>query len=82
MEAIKSPFFVRIFQYNKKIKIMKEEIQLVIEILNILEIDGETMQHVIENTGMQDQMLRQLIMSAPIDQVQELITEKINLTKY
>jgi hypothetical protein len=82
MEAIKSPFFVRIFQYNKKIKIMKEEIQLVTEILNILEIDGETMQHVIENTGMQDQMLRQLIMSAPIDQVQELITEKINLTKY
>jgi predicted phosphatase len=58
------------------------KIQLVTEVLNILEIDGETMQHVIENTGMQDQMLRQLIMSAPIDQVQELITEKINLSKY
>ena len=58
------------------------KIQLVTEVLNSLEIDGETMQHVIENTGMQDQMLRQLIMSAPIDQVQELITDKINLTKY
>ena len=57
------------------------KIQLVTEVLNSLEIDGETMQHVIENTGMQDQMLRQLIMSAPIDQVQELITEKINLAK-
>ena len=56
-------------------------IQSMIDVLNTLEIDGETMQYIIENTAMQDQMLRQLIMSASIDQVQELIVEKTKLTK-
>ena len=54
---------------------------LIITALKSIEVDGETMQYIIEKTGMQDQMLRQLIMSASIDQVQELIEEKINLTK-
>ena len=54
---------------------------LIITALNSIEVDGETMQYIIEKTGMQDQMLRQLIMSAPIDQVQELIEEKTKLTK-
>ena len=54
---------------------------LIFTALNSIEVDGETMQYIIEKTGMQDQMLRQLIMSASIDQVQELIEEKINLTK-
>jgi hypothetical protein len=54
---------------------------LIITALNSIEVDGETMQYIIEKTGMQDQMLRQLIMSAPIDRVQELIEEKTKLTK-
>ena len=54
---------------------------LIFTALNSIEVDGETMQYIIEKTGMQDQMLRQLIMSAPIDQVQELIEEKTKLTK-
>lgn len=57
------------------------KINLVIEILDTLEIDGEMMQHVIEYAGLQDQMLRQLIMSAPLMQIYELIAEKKNLTK-
>ena len=54
---------------------------LIFTALNSIEVDGETMQYIIEKTGMQDQMLRQLIMSAPIDEVQELIEEKTKLTK-
>ena len=54
---------------------------LIITALNSIEVDGETMQYIIEKTGMQDQMLRQLIMSASIDEVQELIEEKTKLTK-
>ena len=54
---------------------------LIITALKSIEVDGETMQYIIEKTGMQDQMLRQLIMSASIDEVQELIEEKTKLTK-
>ena len=54
---------------------------LIITALKSVEADGETMQYIIEKTGMQDQMLRQLIMSASIDEVQELIEEKTKLTK-
>lgn len=54
---------------------------LIITTLKSIEVDGETMQYIIEKTGMQDQMLRQLIMSASIDEVQELIEEKTKLTK-
>ena len=54
---------------------------LIITALKSIEVDGETMQYIIEKTGMHDQMLRQLIMSASIDEVQELIEEKTKLTK-
>jgi|694.fasta_scaffold88847_6 hypothetical protein len=40
------------------------------------EVDGETTEAIIKEIGMQEQMLRQLIMSAPISLVQELIEEK------
>ena len=47
------------------------------EIINTLkEVDGETMENIIREVGMEDQMLRQLIMKAPMPQVQELVYEK------
>lgn len=47
------------------------------EIINALkEVDGETMENIIREVGMEDQMLRQLIMKAPMTQVQELVYEK------
>ena len=33
-------------------------------------VDGETMQYILERVGMQDQMLRQLMMSQPFDDVE------------
>ena len=39
-------------------------------------VDGETMQYILEKVGMQDQMLRQLVMSQPIEEVRYLIEER------
>lgn len=44
-------------------------------------IDGETTQQFIESIGMEDQMLRQLIMSQPIDDIKYLIKEREDLEK-
>jgi len=60
---------------------MKKEstVQLAIDLLKSIDIDGETMQHVIESVGMQDQMLRQLVLSAGAGKVNELLTEKTDI---
>jgi hypothetical protein len=39
-------------------------------------VDGETMQHILEEAGMELQMLRQLIMTAPAGLVESLVEEK------
>jgi len=47
------------------------------ELINTLkELDGETLEHIIRIIGMEDQMLRQLIMKAPMFQVMDLVREK------
>jgi len=47
------------------------------ELVNTLkELDGETLEHIIRIIGMEDQMLRQLIMKAPILQVMDLVRER------
>jgi hypothetical protein len=43
------------------------------------EVDGETMQHILKETGMEWQMLRQLIMTLPLEQVEYLIEERKDL---
>jgi len=46
------------------------------ELVNTLkELDGETLEHIIRIIGMEDQMLRQLIMKAPRCQVMDLVRE-------
>ena len=55
---------------------MNFEIELLVQQLINLQVDGETMQYILEKTGMEDQMLRQLIMSKPFDQVHDLVQEK------
>jgi len=42
----------------------------VINILNEIEVDGETMQYIIQRVGMEDQMLRQLMMTQDLPSVQ------------
>lgn len=48
----------------------------VIEILRSIEVDGETMQYILNKVGMEEQMLRQLVMSASMDDVFCLVEEK------
>jgi|TARA_R100000697_G_C5445277_1_gene196198 hypothetical protein len=63
---------------------MKGEIKMgvvnkAIEDLKRIDIDGETMQYIIEKLGMNDQMLRQLILSNPQSDTIDLLNEHIRL---
>ena len=42
-------------------------------------VDGETMQYILREIGMEWQMLRQLMLSAPMEQVEYLMEEKKEL---
>ena len=53
--------------------------QAVIQQLKHMEVDGETMQHILKQVGMDEQMLRQLMMSMPMNQVEDLIEERKEL---
>lgn len=57
----------------------KEKKLIVTNVINMLKdinVDGETMQHIIEQVGMTDQMLRQLIMSNPESDTNDILEEK------
>ncbi len=66
-------------QMNESIT-LKCKVEDIIEELKFLDIDGETMQYIIEKVGMTDQMLRQLIMSNPESDTKDLLEEKIELS--
>jgi len=52
-------------------------VEEVIEMLKHIDVDGETMEYILDQTGMKDQMLRQLIMTMPYEQIESLTREKI-----
>jgi hypothetical protein len=53
---------------------MAEEI---IGVLKHMDVDGETMEHIIRSVGMEEQMLRQLIMThTPYHQIEDFISER------
>ena len=54
-------------------------VEEVISMLRHMEIDGETMQHIIESVGLEDQMTRQLVMISDIEYLNDLIEEKNTL---
>ena len=65
----------------------RERVEKVITILKSLTlkgdcVDGETMQYILERVGMQDQMLRQLIMSQPIGEVEYVFEERKQLEEF
>lgn len=53
--------------------------QSVIAQLRSMEVDGETMQYILKQVGMEWQMLRQLMLTTPMEQVEYLIEEKKDL---
>jgi hypothetical protein len=56
-----------------------EAISTVISTLQSIDVDGETLEFIIWKLGMEDQMLRQLIMNNPQSDVIDLLNEKIEL---
>jgi hypothetical protein len=47
--------------------------------LKVIDVDGETMQYILKEVGMEDQMLRQLVMSNPESDTKDLLEEKKEL---
>ena len=54
-------------------------VEEVISMLRHMDIDGETMQHIIESVGLEDQMTRQLVMISDSKYLNDLIEEKNTL---
>jgi hypothetical protein len=55
--------------------IRNPKVETIISLLNEIEVDGETMQHIIEKVGMEDQMLKQLILTYPSQAIQTISYE-------
>jgi hypothetical protein len=47
--------------------------------LKQMEVDGESMEYLIRKVGMEEQMLRQLMLTMPIEQVEHLMSERKEL---
>jgi hypothetical protein len=54
-------------------------IEAIVQQLNEMEVDGETMQEILEKVGLDEQMHRQLVMSKPTDSTENLLDEKKSL---
>ena len=54
-------------------------VETVIDMLNHIEVDGETMQHILCQVKMEDQMLRQLLLQADTETLVQLIMERREL---
>jgi len=54
----------------------EKEVLSIIELCRDIEIDGETTEYVLRAIGMEDQMLRQLVLNADWDKLNYLIEEK------
>lgn len=66
--------------YDKShFEVVNVDIERIIDELNKMEINGEMMEYIIRKVGMEDQMLRQLIMRADWNDVGHLIAEKGSL---
>ena len=54
----------------------KQILDQIILQLKQVDVDGESMEYIIREVGMEDQMLRQLLLKADMELVQELVEEK------
>ena len=54
----------------------EDRVNYIIQMLSEMDVDGETMQYIIKQVGMEEQMLRQLMLTMPLEQVEYLIEER------
>jgi hypothetical protein len=55
---------------------MKENpgvVETIIDLLNHINVDGETMQYILKNVGMEDQMLKQLMGTTSMERLEDLL---------
>ena len=58
--------------------VLKENFATIYDIileLKSIEVDGETMEYIIKEVGMEYQMLRQLMLTLPIEEIENLVVE-------
>jgi len=55
--------------------------QLVIETILQHNLDGETIESILRETGMETQIFRQLMIKATLDEISELIAEKMEIER-
>jgi len=53
-------------------------VQVIIDMLNRIDVDGETMQHILKETGMDHQMLKQLMLTSNINHVKDFYREALD----
>ena len=56
-----------------------EKVLNIIKLCKDIDIDGETMEYILEKVAMTDQMLRQLVMNNPQSDIMDLLNEKIEV---
>ena len=56
-----------------------KKISTIIELCKDIDIDGETMEYILEKVAMTNQMLRQLVMNNPQSDIMDLLLEKVEL---
>lgn len=57
----------------------REAVIQIVHKLQQIDVDGETLEYIIRGLGMEDQMLRQLVMTLPLQQTLQLIQERVEL---
>jgi hypothetical protein len=67
-------------EYVKNMSKGKEVKDIILKLI-MIDVDGETMQHILQQVGMEDQMLRQLMLTQPAEHVEALIEERNELEK-
>jgi len=53
-------------------------VQVIIDMLKRMDVDGETMQYILKKTGMEYQMLKQLMLTSNINHVKDFYREAID----
>jgi len=56
-----------------------QTVETIINMLKNIDVDGETMEHIIGEVGMLDQMTKQLIITAPHDDLEYYLSERYEL---
>jgi len=64
MDLARKEFEARYEKDEPTLPIQRNEVSLIISLLKKIDVDGETMEHIIQEVGMDEQMFRQLIKKA------------------